>query len=813
MAEGRSPQFLRPASISTDFGLELIESMLSNHADIICIHPEETNVVRTRLMPLIIRILSERVTFSTTLRAMRLLPMIFGNMLSVLSTECEMVLSLLNHMLDPDAAILWKRVLCMEVFRSIHAEPALVRSMYRQFDEQEGKRNVIGDHLGIMVRLAAEKPSVIGLGQQSSLPSTFAELEDAADELAALQAEGVTGTIGAAMSLKASNAPGISIQWSAMKVPCIEQLDKTEPPNIPLTYIYSLTLTCINAFSEGLARFLLPFSLPGENKSRRKQRPVKDGDTVNGSSESNGDGTPIIDKKLKISRHPSFSRSMLPINPLSLESHVLYSQIRTSATMVDTCWPALLAAYSTFLNAALDSDYYHALIRSFQKFTQVSGILRLSTPRDAFLTTLGKNAVPPAVVAAHALVTSSAPLLDRHNQSRRPSSTLESELGSNLSTSDLSDLSRRSQDSSTADLHTRNLLCVRALLNLGIALGPILGDAWSIILETLQQADSVITNIASQRRQNRSGQITPTSSTETAGNSELGNEIVAVKVAATRLLESCSDLPDEAFLDVLSGFRGLLRDVRYEHGREDTQTSSGSLYLNRDQGISLSTRASGFVVENISKLVEYNVLRLLDSGQAKTGWALILDIFLEVMSTQGFDLDLRLKAAEAIGNLITATASPQIPLEDRDEIRERGLIALKRQIQSLHLAKDAEDTSSRGCEVEIHRLSLEVLRSALEHYGDSLLLGWQHILIIISSIFKKPRYRNSEMAREDICSNHVELRSARLIRSSFGSLELICSDFLGSVPQSCIQSLIDTVHFFCSQQQDFNISLTASLLC
>ncbi|KAL9119171.1 MAG: hypothetical protein Q9187_004274 [Circinaria calcarea] len=816
MTEGQRPQFLRPASISTDFGLELMESILSNHADIICSHLEEISVLRARLMPLIIRILSERVTFSTTLRAMRLLPMIFGNMLNLLTTECEMVLSLLNHMLDPEAAITWKRVLCMEVFRSIHSEPALVRSMYFHFDEQEGKRNIIGDHLAIMVRLAAEKPSVIGLGQQSSMPSTSVELTDAADEQVALQAEGVAGTIGAAMSLKASNAPGISTQWSAMKVACIEQLDKAEPPNIPPTYIYSLVLTCINGFSEGLTRFLLPFSLPAENKSRRKQRPGKDGDLINGFNESKGDETPVTDQKSKTSKTPSFSRPMLPINPISLETHVLYSQIRTSAMMVDTCWPALLAAYSTFLHATLDSDYYHALIRSFQKFTQVSGILRLSTPRDAFLTTLGKNAVPPAVVAAHALATSPTPSLKRHNHDRRPSGILESEIGNNLSTSDLSDTSRHSLESVNANLHTRNLLCMRALLNLGIALGPILGDAWSIVLETLQQTDIVITNLASQRRQSRSGQTTPTSLTESGSSGGLGNEIAAVKVAAARLLESCSELPNEAFLDVLSSFRSLLRDLQHETGREDVQSALGSLYSTsgvavKEHGPDLNARANGFVVENINKLVEYNIPRLLDTEQGKTGWTLIHNIFIDVMSRQGFDPDLRLKAAEAMGNLITATANPEISLEDRDEIREWGLIALKRQVQSLYHAS-AEDKSSRGCEVEIHRLSLEVLRAALEKYGDSLSLGWQHVLTIISSIFEKPRYRQREMAQEDVFSGYAEIRSSKLIRSSFGSLELICSDFLGSIPQSCFQSLLDTIYLFCSQQQDFNISLTSTTL-
>lgn len=258
LTEGHKSTFLYPASMSQNFGLEIIESMLSNYADTVSSHPELIHILRMRLMPFIIRVLSERVMFSTTIRAMRLLPIIFGNMLSVLLTECEMVLSLLNHMLDPDAAVLWKRVLCMEVFRGIHAEPSLVRSIFGHFDEQTGKKSIIGDHMGILVRLASEKPSIIGLGQQSSVPASSGQTEDEMDEMAALQAEGIAGTIGVAMTLRASTAPGISARLSTMRIPCLDQLDKNDPPPIPPAYLYTLALTCMNSFSEGLARFLLP---------------------------------------------------------------------------------------------------------------------------------------------------------------------------------------------------------------------------------------------------------------------------------------------------------------------------------------------------------------------------------------------------------------------------------------------------------------------------------------------------------------------------------------------------------------------------
>lgn len=772
-------------------------------------------------MPLIIRIISERFSFPTTVRAMRLLPMIFGNMLSVLTTECEMVLSLLNHTLDPDAAVLWKRVLCMEVFRSIHAEPAIIRSMYASFDEHKEKRNVVRDHMDIMVRLAAEKPSVIGLGSQSSVPAVSTTQSEVEDEVAALQAEGVAGMIGSAMSLKASNVPGLTVEWSTLKVPCIDQLDKTEAPGLPQGYIYALTLTCINSFSDGLARFLLPFSIPSDSRSRRKKGSAKESDSQSKPAQPNGENTSGTEKTQKFVRGQSFTSSRIPVNPLSLESHVLYHQIQTSARMVENCWPALLAAYSTFLHAALDSEFYHNLVRSFQKFTQISGILRLPTPRDAFLTTLGKNAVPPSFVAAYAVVNSPVAASEGWH-SRRPSYFQGNDMSLSPLNSPAVETSRQSFDISQANLNTRNLLCMRALLNLGIALGPVLQDAWSIVLETLQQADLVVANSAPQRRTSRTTSTTLTTANEAINSGDLDSEIAAVKMATTRLLESCSELPNSAFLDVLSSLRGLLRDVRTSRTRNETSNEAlksplGPRYLHRQSSMSSINgsvgahgRANAFVTQNITTLIKLNAPRLLEADPSLNGWDIIVDLLMDLIGSQECGSDLRIKAAEAISTLVAMTAN----LKDGDtqeELRQRGLATLDKQVKALYSETDFVNKTSRICELEIHLLSLETLQRALEQYGDSLLSGWDHVFAIIDSIFEREEAieRKEEIGISE-APNALQPRSPKLVRPSFGSLELICSDFLGSVPEVYMRKLIDSVYYFCTQTEDFNISLTVS---
>ena len=67
-------------------------------------HPDQIHILRIRLMPLILKILSEKSSFSITVRTMRLLRLIVSRLLFALAPQCEIVLSLLNHMIDPDAA-------------------------------------------------------------------------------------------------------------------------------------------------------------------------------------------------------------------------------------------------------------------------------------------------------------------------------------------------------------------------------------------------------------------------------------------------------------------------------------------------------------------------------------------------------------------------------------------------------------------------------------------------------------------------------------------------------------------------------------
>ncbi|RDL41810.1 ARM repeat-containing protein [Venustampulla echinocandica] len=794
LTESQKPRFLKSTGMPQTFGLELIESVLTNHSDIFLSHPEQANILRTRVMPFIISSLSQRLNFAVTVRIGRILYILLRRHLDILASEGEMALGLLTHMLDHDTA-LWKRSLCMEVLRGIFAEAVLIRRIFAMYDAQEGKKAILRDLVAAFVRISTEKPAIIGLGHQSTIPTASSDRSAGADE-AMLEASGVPGIISSSVG---SNEPvaGISTQWSTMRVPCIDQLDKTDPPSVPESYIYSLTLACISGFSEGLAKFILPLTVPDRPRKKPARQPEAD---------SNVRETP--------ERRSSNKKNPIPVNPLVLEDHPLYDEVKICAGIVDQCWPAILATCSTFLYAALDSDYYHGLVRSFQKFTHVAGLLRLATPRDAFLTTLGKAAVPSSILStsAGAAPTPSTP------PPTETSSMFNNAKGL-LSVESLTDRGRQpSIDVGVPSLNTRNLLCLRALLNLGIALGPTLGSAWGIILGTLQEADLVLFSSAKSARTPTTpkGEHASVNDGSSALLANFGTEIKAVETAAARLLESTIEFPNESFLEVVTALCTLF-------GRDDipkalsgpTSPPSPSADARRlshthrrIQSINTAPATQNqedlFALAKLGEVGTINIERLMTYAPEISGWGVLSSELIQAACATDRPPSVRLRAAETLVHLIleAATATLSFPDDIRTPVQLQLLETLRAALQPLESIDRQSSVATHSIDIDVHKIILEGLKSILEQCGETFISGWDIAFEIIGSVFVDGHENQARGLKSSTT------RSSRLIRSSFSSLQLICSDFLSSLPNSCFIILVDTLYNFCTQDDDLNISLT-----
>jgi hypothetical protein len=815
---GEKPLFMRLSPISPASILELIEAILSNHGTIMTEHVEQVHIVRTFLMPLVIRSLSDRLSFPITVRIVRVLNLVIRNHLEILPNECEIALGLLNHMLDPEASQLWKRALCLEFFRGIYADPRLLLSIYSHFDAIEGKKTIFGDNLASFVRLAVEKPSLIGLGQQSTMPTHFEDGKSVVSEQAVAEAGAIAGVIGGPMADNNNNTRplGISTQWSSLKTSCIEHLDKTEPPTLPDTYIYSLVLTCITNISESLAKFVLPLTVHHESKSRRKK--TEDTNELDESSEPQGPG------HRRLSRTQSFRKKTIPVNPLDLTDHAAYPYIQTSSMLVTECWPAVLATCSTFLNAALDTDYYRALVRAVQKFTQVSGLLRLSTPRDAFLTTLGKAAVPSSLMMT-SVSSPKAVTIEKTNIYSNAKALLSVDSLASQASSVSADRNRRpSHDVSVPGLGARNLLCLRALLNLAIALGPTLQSAWSIVFETLQIADLVMA-LSSQSGRPSSSAINRMDPEGAIDKMEA--ETSAVQAAARRLFESTVDYPNEAFTEVLNALCALLNQPSpSDNGQQTPKTSSRPQFqhqrrLGSTSGISLNTEAnsrdSAFALNKIGELASLNEARLSQYQPAESGWNILIEHVVRFSVDVRNATPARLLAADILSRTVKEIAEFSMSDEHREDIQARILSALQSLILALHPAGIPGEDAYNDTDIRVHQIALEALKTVIEQCGESLVAGWGAVFESLMSVFIVGNTASYDAERKVLtkddherASRGVEVISRSLARSAFATVQLVCSDFMSAVPDACLSTLLELLFRFGCQQGDLNMSLTVS---
>ncbi|KAI0442670.1 hypothetical protein F4803DRAFT_350422 [Xylaria telfairii] len=843
MTENHRPEYLRFTGLQQTFGLELIESVLSQHAGLFLVHAEQAYTLRTRVMPFIIKSLDGKPNFATSVRLVRILYTLLKKHLSILPSEGGDALDTMTQLLDQDTAI-WRRALCMEVFRGIFAEPALMRRIYTLYDTGEGDRSVLKNLTATFVRVSTEKPVVIGLGHQSTIPvaDPYANMGTSSDQ-AMLESSGVTGIIGG--SVNEGHNTGISSQWSTVRVACIDQLDKADPPSIPESYVYALTLSCITSLSEGLAKFILPLTVPGDARSRK--RGAKHSDTGRDSpapteASSVESGKPGVEKSMtmtSLDRSSSFKRNPVPVNPLALKDHPLYADVQTCADIIEECWPAILATCSTFLYAALDSEYYHGLVRAFQKFAHVAGLLQLSTPRDAFLTTLGKAAVPPNVFTACLNSGSSKPAIS--SPTTETSNTILSNARGLLSVENLvtpvgvaGERQRQASFDASATpqtINTRNLLCMRALLNLGIALGPTLGSSWSIILETLQQADFVL--FANGKSAGKIPIVSKVSDSkaeaEAAGLlASFSTEIRAVETAASRLLESTVDFPNDAFVEIATAVCRLL-----EHQAEtpiELPTQPGSAHPppspvpglrtpntqhRKLSGLALAASSGPnqqgqFALAKIGDLAIINLDRLLLYSPDISGWDQITSELIKVLSSSAISAPIRSRGADIFVRLMLDAAKAISGQNDetRARVQLRILQSLRDSLSPLEEENRVASVATYATDIDIHKIILEGLKGLLDECGEALLSGWNVIFEIIGTIFIPRRFSAENSSDERTTQQNLTTRSSRLIRSAFSSLQLVCSDFLSSLPKSCFLILVDTLYKFCSQDDDLNIALT-----
>ncbi|KAK4056370.1 Endocytosis and vacuole integrity protein [Microbotryomycetes sp. JL221] len=849
------PSFLKWGSLSRTFGLELVESIVSGFG----------SVVRSQFSDLL------------TLEAETFLTMFIRVISPGDKGEGEGGHPAGTGGAGAGTSPVWMRVLALEIFRGLCGDFELMMKFFTRYDTLKVKTgngsSVFSDLMTAFNRLATERPSALGTGAAVIYGSSLSPIMtpaghagsgssgagaggsvsggggmlDSAMETGAWLAGAAGSVVGSSVGAVAGVQPaGLNSTTSSLKLQCIDQLDKADAPPIPDTYIFLLALQCLSSLTEGFASYTLSVYSTVASSQGRPQAAQ-----ATAKADSQPRPTPSIDWTALGDNQDPRARSLL-----------------TCKQMAEVSWPALLASFSFFIATNVDDELFADVISSLQNFTSVCGVLGLPTPREAFLTSICKFAMPPAVVSHFASSLSNQP-----QPSDGSAATALKTATSSVITAGAESLGLTSA-ALPVGLSSRNLICLRALISVALYLAGSLDSLWFTVFETVQNADFVLktTNARAGAKKRSVGppggsQATPQTPTKgsVAGNTAAAtpsklsvvpteSDEQSVHASIARLFEISKMLDDDAFrwfvgsLCRLSGeMIGL--SMAEDGGVAELQSSASSSVTSPSEAASNVSgehrnrrRKSPEKSFSLAKLGNVSLLNIqrIATRNASVGWDTITSHLLLVLHHIQAPHSIRLQAAEVLDQILVAAP--------RNVSADEVLVQRELQTRVLAALADQSEPSLRlqtTTDIEIRRTALDTLLKVLETEGHSFTTGWDRIFHILRTACPAPlttlgatgapsqrdhSHTNLDTISEDegeagrsslsaltsisgttqsIPTDTKTLKSPVLVRTSFPSLQLICSDFLGALTADDLKDCIGTLAEFGKQTEDVNVALTA----
>ena len=456
LVNAEQPHWLeRMIEMTRTFGLELLESVLTNFSSVFFLHPEFSALLKERVCALVIKLFSpnikyrncvpasiqqatplEKPHFPISMRLLRVVSILIQKYHSLLVTECEIFLSLIVKFLDPDKPA-WQRSLALEVLHKMTVQPELLKSFCECYDLKPHSTNIFQDivnSLGAYVQSLFVNPQLMGQSSTSS------------GQVAVTQGQPPSLLGGMPVGPGVSPQPGFFLRgvWLPVVVTYanghtksiyLDMLDKVEPPQIPDGYGISVAYAC-------LLEIIRSISVTVE-------------------------ATPKEDRQL-------------------------------DAQLINSSWCGLLAALSPLIDASTDETASENVLKAVETFASLCGLLDLSIPRDAFITAICKASLPPH----YALMVLSSTQFPQGGAQRGHSPSSSQDLSVQYSSYG-SESDYRQQvvavgtplptsavpigvQQGPVMLTAKNLQCMRALLSLAHCHGSILGTSWHLVLTTLQ---------------------------------------------------------------------------------------------------------------------------------------------------------------------------------------------------------------------------------------------------------------------------------------------------------------------------------------
>ena len=590
----------------------------------------------------------------------------------------------------------------------------------------------------------------------------------------------------------ASGVLGYKLSGGKKPVKGLESLNDEEPPVWDEVYRVSLSIESIIQIVNGLANLAA----------------LSESDAAAVSIMMRGSSTTTTSEKTE-------EKSKASLDPMSPPPSIMSPTANSSSAsafapdddelspdrdvlkrLVLSCWQSILAALSSLLAKTNEEAQVQHLLMAYQSFTNTCGMLQLIKPRDALLSSLCSFALK--------------------KQFPRDESIQEL----------MKDVLTPGADGQLAPLLTaKNIQAYKALFNIAHCLGSYLGSAWSIVLETFHQLDTVIQLTQEiQTRMMRGGGELKEEYSKILPNA---SEIVIMSTALSRLFESTRYLDDAAVTQVLSAL-GALSLTTLAAAGDASSLSTSSLSGGRGSGVDAGGGVSNmriFSLANLIATIEHNMFRI---SSAKL-WSLGINHLTCVITHR--DPRIRAYGVEALRKL-TILALGKKPTgpplrEDKKAADDEKSVSAAANIFDdpdafqLSLLSPLTELYIKSRYDDTRLQLLQALHSILQAAGQSMSAGWTTILDWLSQVCEiggtpgSPRGADGAVPTggkgdaAGVSKEKVVVSATALITLGFNSIQLIVNDFIDSIPLDRIPLLISTIGQYCVQRHDTNISFTS----
>ncbi|XP_032730536.1 protein MON2 homolog isoform X6 [Lontra canadensis] len=725
------------------FGLELLESVLNDFPQVFLQHQEFSFLLKERVCPLVIKLFSpnikfrqgsssssspapvEKPYFPICMRLLRVVSVLIKQFYSLLVTECEIFLSLLVKFLDADKPQ-WLRAVAVESIHRLCVQPQLLRSFCQSYDMKQHSTKVFRDIVNALGSFIQSLFLVPPTGNPAT--TNQAGNNNSGGPVSAPANSGMLGIGGGVTLLPAFEYRGtwipiltITVQGSA-KATYLEMLDKVEPPTIPEGYAMSVAFHCLLDLVRGITS-MIEGEL-GEVETECQTTTEAASSPTQSSEQQELQSTSDQMDKEKVSR-------------------AVWEE------MVNACWCGLLAALSLLLDASTDEAATENILKAELTMAALCGRLGLVTSRDAFITAICKGSLPPHYALTVLNTTTAATLSNKSYSIQGQSVMMISPSSESHQQVVAVGQPLAIQPQGTVMLTSKNIQCMRTLLNLAHCHGAVLGTSWQLVLATLQHLVWIL-----GLKPSSGGALKPGRAVEgpsTVLTTAVMTDLPVISNILSRLFESSQYLDDVSLHHLINALCSLsleAMDMAYGNNKEP------SLFA-------------------VAKLLETG---LVNMHRIEILWRPLTGHLLEKVC-QHPNSRMREWGAEALTSLIKAglTFNHDPPLSQNQRLQLLLLNPLKEMSSINH--------------PDIRLKQLECVLQILQSQGDSLGPGWPLVLGVMGAI------RNDQ--------------GESLIRTAFQCLQLVVTDFLPTMPCTCLQIVVDVAGSFGLHNQELNISLTS----